>query len=69
MASVTAIGRRTVSSLFDHYARTREEGFGPEVKRRIILGTYVLSSGYYDAYYLRAQKVRELIRQDFCASV
>ena len=45
-------------------ARARE-GFGPEVKRRIILGTYVLSSGYYDAYYLRAQKVRELIRQDF----
>jgi aspartyl-tRNA(Asn)/glutamyl-tRNA(Gln) amidotransferase subunit A len=40
-------------------------GFGPEVKRRIILGTYVLSSGYYDAYYLRAQKVRTLIRQDF----
>jgi aspartyl-tRNA(Asn)/glutamyl-tRNA(Gln) amidotransferase subunit A len=52
-------------SLYDHYARTRAEGFGAEVKRRIILGTYVLSSGYYDAYYLRAQKVRELIRQDF----
>jgi aspartyl-tRNA(Asn)/glutamyl-tRNA(Gln) amidotransferase subunit A len=51
--------------LFDHYGRTREEGFGPEVKRRIILGTYVLSSGYYDAYYIRAQKVRQLIRQDF----
>src|SRR5881396_931877 len=51
--------------LLDHYGRTREEGFGPEVKRRIILGTYVLSSGYYDAYYLRAQKVRELIRHDF----
>jgi aspartyl-tRNA(Asn)/glutamyl-tRNA(Gln) amidotransferase subunit A len=51
--------------LLDHYARTRAEGFGAEVKRRIILGTYVLSSGYYDAYYLRAQKVRELIRQDF----
>src|SRR5947208_4892190 len=51
--------------LLDHYGRTRGEGFGPEVKRRIILGTYVLSSGYYDAYYLRAQKVRELIRQDF----
>jgi aspartyl-tRNA(Asn)/glutamyl-tRNA(Gln) amidotransferase subunit A len=49
----------------DLYGRTREEGFGPEVKRRIILGTYVLSSGYYDAYYLRAQKVRELIRRDF----
>jgi aspartyl-tRNA(Asn)/glutamyl-tRNA(Gln) amidotransferase subunit A len=54
-----------VSSLFNHYARTRAEGFGAEVKRRIILGTSVLSSGYYDAYYLRAQKVRELIRQDF----
>jgi aspartyl-tRNA(Asn)/glutamyl-tRNA(Gln) amidotransferase subunit A len=51
--------------LFDHYARTRGEGFGAEVKRRIILGTYVLSSGYYDEYYLRAQKVRALIRQDF----
>jgi len=52
-------------NLLDHYGRTRGEGFGREVKRRIILGTYVLSSGYYDAYYLRAQKVRELIRQDF----
>jgi aspartyl-tRNA(Asn)/glutamyl-tRNA(Gln) amidotransferase subunit A len=47
------------------YGRTRGAGFGAEVKRRIILGTYVLSSGYYDAYYLRAQKVRTLIRQDF----
>jgi aspartyl-tRNA(Asn)/glutamyl-tRNA(Gln) amidotransferase subunit A len=47
------------------YANTRGAGFGAEVKRRIILGTYVLSSGYYDAYYLRAQKVRTLIRQDF----
>ena len=54
-----------IANLFDHYARTREEGFGAEVKRRIILGTYVLSSGYYDAYYLHAQKVRELIRRDF----
>jgi aspartyl-tRNA(Asn)/glutamyl-tRNA(Gln) amidotransferase subunit A len=54
-----------VKHLADHYGRTREEGFGQEVKRRIILGTYVLSSGYYDAYYLRAQKVRTLIRQDF----
>ncbi len=53
------------SGLLDHYGRTRAEGFGPEVKRRIILGTYVLSSGYYDAYYLRAQKVRTLIRRDF----
>jgi aspartyl-tRNA(Asn)/glutamyl-tRNA(Gln) amidotransferase subunit A len=51
--------------VLDHYGRTRGEGFGQEVKRRIILGTYVLSSGYYDAYYLRAQKVRQLIREDF----
>jgi aspartyl-tRNA(Asn)/glutamyl-tRNA(Gln) amidotransferase subunit A len=51
--------------MLDLYCRTRQEGFGAEVKRRIILGTYALSSGYYDAYYLRAQKVRELIRQDF----
>ena len=51
--------------LLDHYERTRAEGFGAEVKRRIILGTYVLSAGYYDAYYLRAQKVRQLIRSDF----
>jgi aspartyl-tRNA(Asn)/glutamyl-tRNA(Gln) amidotransferase subunit A len=49
----------------DLYSKTRGQGFGPEVKRRIILGTYVLSSGYYDAFYLRAQKVRTLIRQDF----
>jgi aspartyl-tRNA(Asn)/glutamyl-tRNA(Gln) amidotransferase subunit A len=56
------------NGLLDHYGRTREEGFGPEVKRRIILGTYVLSSGYYDAYYLRAQKVRALIRQDFASA-
>jgi aspartyl-tRNA(Asn)/glutamyl-tRNA(Gln) amidotransferase subunit A len=47
------------------YGRTRDAGFGPEVKRRIILGTFALSSGYYDAYYLRAQKVRALIRRDF----
>lgn len=50
---------------YEMYCRTRAEGFGAEVKRRIILGTYVLSSGYYDAYYLRAQKVRALIRRDF----
>ena len=56
---------KSEETLLDHYGRTRGEGFGPEVKRRIILGTYVLSSGYYDAYYLRAQKVRELIRRDF----
>ncbi len=52
-------------SIVEHYKNTRAEGFGEEVKRRIILGTYVLSSGYYDAYYLRAQKVRTLIRRDF----
>jgi aspartyl-tRNA(Asn)/glutamyl-tRNA(Gln) amidotransferase subunit A len=54
-----------ITGLVDHYGKTREEGFGQEVKRRIILGTYALSSGYYDAYYLRAQKVRTLIRRDF----
>lgn len=51
--------------LLDHYRRSRAEGFGEEVKRRVILGTFVLSSGYHDAYYLRAQKVRTLIRDDF----
>jgi aspartyl-tRNA(Asn)/glutamyl-tRNA(Gln) amidotransferase subunit A len=49
----------------DLYCKTRGAGFGSEVKRRILLGTYVLSSGYYDAYYIRAQKVRTLIRNDF----
>ncbi len=53
----------------DLYFRSRAEGFGEEVKRRIILGTYVLSSGYYDAYYLRAQKVRALIRNEFTAAL
>ena len=52
-------------SLRETYERTRGEGFGPEVKRRIMLGTYALSSGYYDAYYVKAQKVRTLIKQDF----
>jgi aspartyl-tRNA(Asn)/glutamyl-tRNA(Gln) amidotransferase subunit A len=51
--------------LTDTYARSRAEGFGAEVKRRIMLGTYVLSSGYYDAYYLRALKFRRLIKRDF----
>jgi aspartyl-tRNA(Asn)/glutamyl-tRNA(Gln) amidotransferase subunit A len=51
--------------LRETYRKTRDEGFGAEVKRRIMLGTYVLSSGYYDAYYLKAQKVRTLIKQDF----
>jgi aspartyl-tRNA(Asn)/glutamyl-tRNA(Gln) amidotransferase subunit A len=53
------------ADILDVYQKSREEGFGPEVKRRIILGTYVLSSGYYDAYYASAQKVRTLIRRDF----
>ena len=53
------------TSLVRMYRRTRAEGFGPEVKRRIMLGTYALSAGYYDAYYLKALKVRRLIRQDF----
>ncbi len=52
-------------NILDMYERTRGEGFGAEAKRRIILGTYVLSSGYYDAYYLKAQKVRTLIKNDF----
>jgi aspartyl-tRNA(Asn)/glutamyl-tRNA(Gln) amidotransferase subunit A len=52
-------------NLMDMYLRTRSEGFGAEVKRRIMIGTYVLSAGYYDAYYLQAQKVRTLIKQDF----
>ena len=52
-------------SVLDRYLKTRGEGFGPEVKRRIMLGTYALSSGYYDAYYLKAQKVRTLIKEDF----
>ena len=53
------------SSLIEMYENTRSEGFGDEVKRRILIGTYVLSSGYYDAYYLKAQKVRQLIKNDF----
>jgi aspartyl-tRNA(Asn)/glutamyl-tRNA(Gln) amidotransferase subunit A len=53
------------ADILDLYKKSREEGFGPEVKRRIILGTYVLSSGYHDAYYGRAQKIRTLIRRDF----
>ena len=55
-------------NLEDLYCRSREEGFGNEVKRRIMIGTYVLSSGYYDAYYLKAQKIRRLIRDDFQAA-
>ncbi|MBO7683941.1 MAG: Asp-tRNA(Asn)/Glu-tRNA(Gln) amidotransferase subunit GatA [Kiritimatiellae bacterium] len=60
-------GHRSAAAkdVFSLYTRSRAEGFGPEVKRRVIMGTYVLSSGYYDAYYGRAQKVRTLIKRDF----
>ena len=51
--------------MWDNMDATRQFGFGPEVKRRIMLGTYALSAGYYDAYYLKAQKVRTLIREDY----
>ena len=54
--------------LTDMYEKTRAQGFGPEVKRRILVGTYVLSHGYYDAYYIQAQKLRRLIAQDFKAA-
>ena len=54
-----------IKTLLEVYLKTRQEGFGEEVRRRIMLGTYSLSAGYYDAYYLKAQKVRTLIRQDF----
>jgi aspartyl-tRNA(Asn)/glutamyl-tRNA(Gln) amidotransferase subunit A len=54
-----------VSNLLELYTRTREDGFGAEVKRRILIGTYALSSGYYDAYYGRAQRVRTKIAEDF----
>ncbi len=57
--------RAAADSLEDMYNKTRSEGFGPEVKRRILLGTYVLSAGYYEAYYRKAQQVRTLIRRDF----
>jgi aspartyl-tRNA(Asn)/glutamyl-tRNA(Gln) amidotransferase subunit A len=62
----TAMGRDT--TLTEMYDRTRDEGFGAEVKRRIMLGTYVLSHGYYDAYYLKAQRVRTLLRRDYEAA-
>jgi aspartyl-tRNA(Asn)/glutamyl-tRNA(Gln) amidotransferase subunit A len=59
------LSERDVDHLLDLYLKTREAGFGAETKRRIMLGTFALSAGYYDAYYLKAQKVRTLIRQDF----
>src|SRR2546423_943121 len=58
---------RRYDDLLDMYKKTRAEGFGPEVKRRIMIGTYVLSHGYYDAYYLQAQKLRRMIADDFQA--
>jgi aspartyl-tRNA(Asn)/glutamyl-tRNA(Gln) amidotransferase subunit A len=64
-AGRTAAAENIDNALVRMYRQSREEGFGPEVKRRIMLGTYALSSGYYDAYYLKAMKVRRLIRQDF----
>ncbi len=57
--------RREGQDMWDSFRQTREAGFGPEVKRRIMLGTYALSAGYYDAYYLKAQQVRTLLRRDF----
>ena len=59
---------RKTRDIQELYCRTRSEGFGSEVKRRVLLGTYVLSSGYYDAYYLKAQKVRTLVLQDFAGA-
>ncbi|MFW6107342.1 MAG: Asp-tRNA(Asn)/Glu-tRNA(Gln) amidotransferase subunit GatA [bacterium] len=59
---------RREGDMVEMYARSRQEGFGPEVKRRVILGTYALSAGYYDAYYLKASRVRSLIRSDFDAA-
>ena len=56
------------SGMWDNMEKTRGRGFGPEVKRRIMIGTYALSSGYYDAYYLKAQKVRTVIRREFDAA-
>jgi aspartyl-tRNA(Asn)/glutamyl-tRNA(Gln) amidotransferase subunit A len=64
-AAAASTGRYDLKQM---YARTRAEGFGPEVKRRIMLGTYVLSAGYYDAYYLKAQQVRTLILRDYEAA-
>src|SRR5262249_59115539 len=57
--------RRPGRDLIDTYEMTRAAGFGAEVRRRVLIGTYVLSAGYYDAYYLKAQKVRTLIARDF----
>ena len=63
--SASATAPKGAAGLLDMYTKSRSQGFGAEVKRRIMLGTYALSSGYYDAYYVKAQKVRTLIMQDF----
>ncbi|NOQ68189.1 Asp-tRNA(Asn)/Glu-tRNA(Gln) amidotransferase subunit GatA, partial [Patescibacteria group bacterium] len=63
--SETQNTKHKTQNLLDIYLKSRGEGFGSEAKRRIMLGTYTLSSGYYDAYYLKAQKVRALIKKDF----
>ncbi len=68
MACATATVARHPIDLTDLYERSRSEGFGREVKRRILTGTYALSVGYFDAYYLKAQRVRRLIRDDFLAA-
>jgi len=60
--------QKGTSDIIELYSKTREAGFGPEVKRRIMLGTFVLSSGFYDAYYAKGLKVRRLIKQDFDAA-
>jgi len=65
IANLHGSKRRSAQKLLDTYVRQRSEGFGAEAKRRIILGTFVLSSGYYDAYYAKAQRVRALIKKDF----
>ena len=67
-ACATATAHRNTADLNDMYSKTRAQGFGAEVKRRILIGAYVLSHGYYDAYYLQAQKIRRLIADDFSAA-
>ena len=67
-ACATATAASTPATCVEMYEHTRGEGFGPEVKRRIMIGTYALSSGYYDAYYGQAQKVRTLVKRDFAAA-
>jgi aspartyl-tRNA(Asn)/glutamyl-tRNA(Gln) amidotransferase subunit A len=67
-SSTTNSPGKAVSPLVQMYSQTRSQGFGPEVRRRIMLGTYTLSEGYFDAYYLKAMKVRRLIRNDYDAA-